>query len=128
MSTLVDTSVWVSAALGTEALSAKAAAAIEACVEPTVDTTIALETFLVLRSKRGVEVAADALQRILASYAYAPVARTTLARGAVRARRGELPIGDAVIVENALRQGARLLTLDKRQAEATGGSATLIKE
>jgi predicted nucleic acid-binding protein len=43
-------------------------------------------------------------------------------------RKDQLPIGDAAIVENALRQNATLLTLDKRQAEAMGPLAVLLRE
>lgn len=126
MATFVDTSIWVSIALGTEALSSKAKQALEGATAPTVDTTIALETFLVLRSKRGAPFASEAVSRILESYAYAPVARTTI-REAVLVAGGEgLPLGDAVIVGNARRSRAKLLTLDKRQAEAAGDAAILV--
>lgn len=126
MATLVDTSVWVSIALGTEALSSKAQEALEEAVEPTLDTTVALETFLVLRSKKGVAFASEAVARMLESYAYAPVARTTIRRAVLGAGGVGLPLGDAVIVANAAKHRARLLTLDERQAQAAGDAAILV--
>lgn len=125
MKTFVDSSVWVSVSLGTEEISPRAAAALEGLDEPVIDTTAALETFLVLRSKRGARFAAEALASILATHSYAWVAHTTFRRAVRRAASG-MRIGDAAIVENVLANRAKLLTLDRSQAEALGELATLI--
>ncbi len=127
MRVFVDTSVLVAVALGNEAKSGVASAAIESTDEASlaVDTTIATETFLVLRSKIGAEAARSFVEKTLQTYGYRGVARATMRRALAAVDGARL--GDALISENVRSNRAILLTLDQKQAELLGDQARLIR-
>jgi predicted nucleic acid-binding protein len=127
VTTFVDTSVFVATVLRTESLSAKAQKELDEMEDedPAIDTTIALETFLVLRSKIGAPRAAEEVARILDSYAYFTVPKGVLGRALPIAHSAKM--GDAVITEHVKALRARLLTLDEKQAALCPDNAILIR-
>ena len=122
----IDTSVVVALALGSEASSNAARRRLEQlhAEELVVDTIIATESFLVLRSKLGTDTAREAVEHLLRSYEYRMVSARVLHQALLGV--DGLRFGDAAIVEHARSAGAKLLTLDAKQAAALGPDGILL--
>lgn len=126
MRIFIDTSVLVAVALGNEPKSGAASDALESNDEAglTIDTTIATETFLVLRSKIGSDAARSYVEKALELYGYRAVAKATMRRALALVDGSRL--GDALITENVRSNRATLLTLDRKQADLLGDQARLV--